>query len=146
MGHISSPSAQGIPSVFVTFPPGKESLDLTIQWPSGLTTEETILPGENRHFTEPDLVLFEPPSRWIKADGISTAKVRITPLSQGQVVKLFASREGKREEVELSSEENQLVYSWTSSSNPGSVRFEIEVDGVMLGIRPIVFEVPTEDD
>ena len=146
MGHISSPSVQGIPSVFVTFPPNQSTLTLTIQWPSGLSTTETLTVGKNAVFAEPELVHIEPFSRWIHADGNATAKIRISPSSPDQQVRVFVQRDGKRVEVGLSPEGDELTYAWTSSTTPRSSQFEIELDGTPLNIRPIIYEIPVKND
>ncbi|MDH5493727.1 MAG: VCBS repeat-containing protein, partial [Myxococcales bacterium] len=142
MGPVLTPTAR------VDLPTGlAPALDeIRVSWPSGLVQLAGPFPaGVPVTIHEPEILILDPPSRHLPADGLSIATIGIRPVDpRGE------PREGLVAIEAISGSPDWLGpvrrdpdgihrRSFRASSSPGSVVLELSIDGIPLRIRPRIW-------
>jgi len=144
MGHIGSPNAISDMLVFPATGALSESPETTITWPSGYVQKvQGLEAGKTHTIEEPELVVMEPESRRVPADGQSTVIFTITPRYPDGSLKLdsFAKVQGKfghAEPVMSSNQDGVWTVGFKAPTEPGETVFEISVDDVPYKVLPRV--------
>jgi len=119
-----------------------------ITWPSGYVQEVRDLAAGRSHVVdEPALVTLDPPSRHVRADGMSTVRITVRPADA-----TGASLAGARVELRASAgspfewtgpeevrPDGAVVRTLRAPSSAGSAVVEVLVDGTPYRIRPRVW-------
>ena len=142
MGHIGSPNAISDMLVF----PATGALDAspvtTITWPSGFVQQvEGLEAGKTHVIEEPPLVVIEPASRRVPADGASTETFTVTPHHADGSPKMdsFAkvqAKFGEAESIMSTNNNGAWVFTFKAPTSPGETVFEISVDDVSYQVYP----------
>ena len=147
-GNMIAPSSWSEPLVFFGTAERDRVARVRVTWPSGTVQELTELTTDRLYvLDEPELVVIEPASRHVAANGSATAVVRITPrrvdgtLNPDARAEL-AMIEGTRR-TSLTPTRDMATGGWTatlpSRMSAGSAVLEIGVDGVVAGVHPRVW-------
>lgn len=147
-GNMIAPSSWSEPLVFFGTAERDRVARVRVTWPSGTVQELTDLVTDRLYvLDEPELVVIEPASRHVAANGSATAVVRITPrrvdgtLNPDARAEL-AMIEGTRR-TSLTPTRDMATGGWTatlpSRMGAGSAVLEIRVDGVVAGVHPRVW-------
>ena len=143
MGHSGSPVIVSEPMVFLGLS-DKTKLDhVRITWPSGLIQDIRDLAADQIHTVEePPLFLLEPVGRHLPADGVSEARLVITPRDETGAIRetddiSVVLVDGTGEVLSPTVDESGArVVSIKAPAQAGSAVLEVTIDGVTARIWP----------
>lgn len=136
VGGTASPKVYSTPTLFVGLGEA-ERAEVSVTWPSGhVQVLPALSAGERHTITEPQILKVEPLGRHLPADPSAEATFTITPSAPASEVSVEVSH-GEVYTMETSEVGDG---SWrvkiSPPVNPGSARFEVRIDGQLLGIAP----------
>lgn len=144
MGHIGSPKSTSEPIVFAGLGTALVADKVIVDWPSGYRQVATDLAANTVHtLVEPPLVVLDPPSRRVSANGTGVMRFFVTPRDASGVlqkdVKVGATLSGGTGTLgPWVEEEEGWRVELTAPNEPGFALVTFTFDGVPLGIRPRV--------
>lgn len=130
------------PSVFVGLGDAPAAAEVTIRWPSGTVQVLHGLEAGRTHLViEPPSIVIDPPLRRLRADGVSVARIHITPRDAvgdpapgaHVAVRIITGGGTLRSPTAVG---NEFVVEVMSPRTPGSSVLEVTIDGRPLSVRP----------
>jgi hypothetical protein len=142
-GSVWSPDLWSAPLVFVGLGDATKAAKVTVRWPTGYVQELTnIEEGGVRLVVEPQLFAIEPSGRHLPADGVSVAKLYVTPRQPDgtpRAAAVTATVAGACALDGVADEGSSAVVSVTAPAAPGSCVVTLSIDGVPVEVRPRLF-------
>ena len=144
MGHVGSPNAISDMLVFPATGAASSSPETTVVWPSGhIQKVPGLEAGKSHLIEEPELVVMEPSSRRVPADGSSTLTFTIMPRNPEGQLKTDAQvtvtpKTGPGESLMSSQKDGVWTVVFKAPNAPGETVFEIAVDGTPYKVFPRV--------
>jgi hypothetical protein len=146
MGGVASPYQFSQPLVFVGLGAATSAARVRVTWPSGTVQELVDVAAAQIHdVTEPAVVIVDPPSRHLPADGASFATVTITPrdpngsLRAATTVELTRLDGGAPAPIAVTRDGDTWTAQVLAPATAGSTAIETRIDGVVVGISPRIF-------